>query len=289
MISALLYPMALLYGSLIYIQRFVSRTFQKDFGIKIISIGNVSIGGSGKTPFVIELINKLDLENTAIILRGYKRSSKGLIIISDKGNILTNINQSGDEAMLLATSLTSSTIIVSENRKKAILKAKSLGVKYIFLDDGFSKTGIKKYDIVLESNDVKNKLPLPSGSTRGFYSMINEANLVLKENTHYFKITTTPKIQKETILITAISKGYRLEKYLPKDMKKVYFPDHHQFVKDEILFLCEKYKTNSIITTSKDYIKLKQLNLQINIELMTLKIEINKNEIKKIQMYLHEA
>ena len=68
-----------------------------DFGIPVISIGNLIVGGSGKTPFVIELTK--DRENIAIVLRGYGRASKGLYIISDKGNILENVSISGDEAM----------------------------------------------------------------------------------------------------------------------------------------------------------------------------------------------
>jgi tetraacyldisaccharide 4'-kinase len=102
-----------------------------DFGIPIISVGNIIVGGSGKTPVTIKLASKY--ENVCIILRGYGRASKGLQIVSINGKIQVDVKTSGDEAMLLANSLPKATIIVSEDRIKAILKAKELGCKIIFL------------------------------------------------------------------------------------------------------------------------------------------------------------
>ena len=117
-----------------------------DFGIPIVSIGNIIIGGSGKTPLTIELAKKY--EDVAIVLRGYGRESRGLYIVSNRGKIEQGVRVSGDEAMLLANSLPKATVIVSEDRKKAILKAKELGCKIVFLDDGFSKYDINKFDIL---------------------------------------------------------------------------------------------------------------------------------------------
>ena len=99
------------------------------FGIPVISIGNLIVGGSGKTPITIALAK--DKKNACIILRGYGRKSKGLYIVSNKGKILCDINTSGDEAMLLANSLPNATIIVSEDRVKAILKAKEVGCQVV--------------------------------------------------------------------------------------------------------------------------------------------------------------
>jgi len=110
---------------------------QIEFGIPIISVGNIIVGGSGKTPVTINLASKY--EDVCIILRGYGRASKGLQVVSLRGKILVDVKTSGDEAMLLANSLPKATVIVSENRVTAILKAKELACKIIFLDDGFYK------------------------------------------------------------------------------------------------------------------------------------------------------
>ena len=70
-----------------YLRRLVTR--RRDFGIPIISVGNLIVGGSGKTPFVISLA--LRLEKVTIITRGYGRRSKGLVEISHDGDILVYV------------------------------------------------------------------------------------------------------------------------------------------------------------------------------------------------------
>ncbi len=74
------------------------------------------------------------------------------------------------------------TVIVSEDRVLGIKKAKELGSKVIFLDDGFSKYNIKKFDILLKPKDEPtNNFCIPSGAYREPKSFYKKANLVLKE------------------------------------------------------------------------------------------------------------
>ncbi len=252
-----------------------------DFGIPIISIGNIIVGGSGKTPVTIKLASKY--ENACVILRGYGRDSKGLFVVSLNGKILEDVKTSGDEAMLLANSLPKATIIVSENRIKAIIKAKELGCKIIFLDDGFSKYQISKFNILLRPKDEPtNIFCLPSGGYRepkGFYA---QADIELLEERDFKRVISIKKdgnieeLPSKTILITAISKPKRLLEYLPKGIKMISFPDHYTFTKEDILKIQEEYKDFSFLTTGKDFVKLKEFNIK-NLYLMDLEIEISKN------------
>ncbi|CAM4326910.1 tetraacyldisaccharide 4'-kinase [Arcobacter suis] len=251
-----------------------------EFGIPIISVGNIIVGGSGKTPVTIKLASKY--ENVCIILRGYGRASKGLQIVSINGKIQLDVKTSGDEAMLLANSLPKATILVSEDRIKAILKAKELECKIIFLDDGFSKYKISKFNILLRPKDEPtNIFCLPSGGYRepkGFYA---QADIELLEGTDFKRVINIKKDGKiselpaKTILITAISKPKRLLEYLPKDIKMISFPDHYSFTKEDILKIQEENKDYSIITTGKDFVKLKEFKIK-NLYLMDLEIEINE-------------
>ncbi len=252
-----------------------------DFDIPIISIGNIIVGGSGKTPITIELASKY--ENVCVILRGYGRSSKGLQIVSLNGDIKVDVTVSGDEAMLLAKSLKKATIIVSENRIEAILKAKELGSKIIFLDDGFSKYSISKFDILLKpQNEPTNNFCLPSGGYREPKSFYKKANIVLEEGKDFKRVITIKKdenikeLPSYTILLTAISKPKRLLEFLPKNIKMISFPDHHNFTKEEILDIQNEYKDYAILTTGKDMVKLKEFNLE-NLYLMDLSIKIDEN------------
>lgn len=264
---------------IIFVKRAMSR--QIEFGIPIISVGNLIVGGSGKTPITIKLASKY--ENVCVILRGYGRSSKGLQIVSLEGKILVDVKTSGDEAMLLANSLPKATIIVCEDRIKAILKAKELGCKIIFLDDGFSKYKIAKFNILIRPKDEPtNIFCLPSGGYRepkGFYA---QADMELLEENDFKRVITIKKDGKiselplKILLLTAISKPKRLLNYLPKNIKMVSFPDHYTFTKEDILRIQNEYIDFSIITTGKDFVKLKDFDIK-NLYLMDLEIEISQN------------
>ncbi len=264
---------------IIFVKRAMSR--QIEFGIPIISVGNLIVGGSGKTPITIKLASKY--QNVCVILRGYGRSSKGLQIVSLEGKILVDVKTSGDEAMLLANSLPKATIIVCEDRIKAILKAKELGCKIIFLDDGFSKYKIAKFNILIRPKDEPtNIFCLPSGGYRepkGFYA---QADMELLEENDFKRVITIKKDGKiselplKILLLTAISKPKRLLNYLPKNIKMVSFPDHYTFTKEDILRIQNEYIDFSIITTGKDFVKLKDFDIK-NLYLMDLEIEISQN------------
>jgi tetraacyldisaccharide 4'-kinase len=254
---------------------------QIELGIPIISVGNIIVGGSGKTPVTINLASKY--EDVCIILRGYGRASKGLQIVSLRGKILVDVKTSGDEAMLLANSLPKATVIVSENRVTAILKAKELACKIIFLDDGFSKYHISKFNILLRPKDEPtNIFCLPSGGYRepkGFYA---QADIELLEGKDFKRVISIKKdgkiteLPNKTVLITAISKPKRLLEYLPKDIKMISFPDHYSFSKEDIDKIQNEYKEYVILTTGKDLVKLKEFNIK-NLYLMDLEIEISKD------------
>ncbi|HAC71053.1 MAG TPA: tetraacyldisaccharide 4'-kinase, partial [Arcobacter skirrowii] len=178
-LSYLLLPLSFIYLLVILFKRL--KASKIDFNIPIVSVGNLTIGGSGKTPITIELAK--NFKDVCVILRGYGRESKGLFVVSLKGEIKVDVKTSGDEAMLLASTLKNATIIVSEDRVEAIKKAKELDCKIVFLDDGFSKYSIKKFDILLKPKDEPtNSFLIPSGAYREPKSFYKKANLVLKED-----------------------------------------------------------------------------------------------------------
>jgi len=291
LIGVLFLPLTVVYCIVTTYKRLSKKPI--NFEIPIISIGNLLVGGTGKTPVIIALAK--EKKDVAVILRGYGRESKGLYIISKKGKILEDVIISGDEAMLLAKSLPNATIIVSENRTKAVLKAKELGCKIIFLDDGYNKHEILKYDVLLRPKDEPtNIFCLPTGGYRDSKMMYSFANMVLVENKDFkrvvqFKLKNIiiDNLPEKTVLLTAISKANRLLEYLPKDIETIIFPDHHNFTQENIDDLYLKYPNYNIIATAKDMVKLEKFKLK-NIYLMDLEIEINQKEIEKIDKFIAE-
>ncbi len=282
LLSFLLLPFSAIYCLIVIFKRLFSKKI--NFNIPIISIGNLTVGGSGKTPLVIELAR--DRENCAIILRGYNRESSGLVIVSKEGEILCSVTQSGDEAMLYAKSLPKATVIVSEDRIKAIKYAKSLKCKIIFLDDAFSKSHIKKLDILIKPK-LSPTLPfcLPSGAYREPKYLYKSADLLVQEGIDFQRIVDIKNPTDKMILVTGISKPQRLDSYLPKNLiKKIYFEDHHIFTKDELEYLLQLHDASSILTTQKDAVKMDSFGL--NLSIMELRLEVKKEVKNKINTFL---
>jgi len=241
----------------------------EDLGIPIISVGNIIVGGSGKTPFTKSLVNYLKDKKILVVLRGYKRKSRGLVVVKDFKNILVDVKISGDEAMEIAIS-TNAAVIVSEDRKKGILKAKEIGADLVILDDGFDKP-FKKLNIVIDKK-IKNPFLLPAGGYRYPKSFFKYADYVVTD------LKREVNVPKGDILISAISNPKRLLKYWNGEYK--FFPDHYEYRWEDL----KEFKEKIIVTTMKDYVKLK--NFPLNLKIIDLNVKIPKNLLSQIDEYL---
>lgn len=277
----ILLPFSFLYG----IAMVLRRTFLKQivYDIPIVSVGNLIVGGSGKTPFVIALASRY--KNVTVISRGYGRKSTGLVEVSHKGKILVDVKEAGDEAILMAGLLPEASIIVSENRHEAIMFAQSKGAKIIILDDGFNRVDIKKYDIILEPETINNYYTFPAGPFREFLSTRGKADLIVKEGFDFTREVSIDNETKKMVLVTAISNPTRLEKYLPQNIvHKVYYEDHAYFDEDALRKFLETYEASSVLCTSKDKVKMNGFKLPISE--MKLKLEIKKEILIQIDEYI---
>jgi len=277
----ILLPLSLLYGTVMLVRRLTTK--KKDFGIPIVSVGNLIVGGSGKTPFVIALASKY--ENVTIISRGYGRKSRGLIEVSKKGEIIVSVEESGDEAMLMAKSLPNASVIVSEERESAIEFAKINGASLIIMDDGFSRVAIEKFEVLLEPKYVPNTFPFPAGPFREFQFTKRYADLLLKEGVDFKRVVTIEHPTKKMLLATAIANPKRLEPYLPEGVvDRFYLEDHAYF---DLSFLEKKMMevgVESLLVTEKDAVKME--NFKLPVSQMRLKLEIKKESIVKISEYI---
>lgn len=253
---------------------------EEDLGIKIISVGNLNVGGSGKTPLVTAL--SLEYEKVAIVLRGYGRESKGLHVVKDFQNILCDVKTSGDEAMLYAHKVPNAIVIVSEDRKVAIRKAKEMGAKIVFLDDGYSKHSIKKLDLLIEVNS-KNYFCLPSGPFRERLWKSKEC-IVLRDGVDFKRVVHLKHETRRMSLLTAIARPSRLDEYLPDLVSKNYFEDHHTFVKSELEEIFKRDDCYSLLVTYKDFVKLESFGLTLS--LLDMYLEIDRDVFRAIDNYI---
>lgn len=287
--------------------------------IKIISIGNLSVGGTGKTPHVAFISRILNEHKIAIISRGYRRKQKGLIVAELKKHTSKDI---GDEPLELLSNLDSSrvTVVVEKRRKKAVkfIQNNFPDIKLALLDDGFQHRYLKR-DLNILLTDYNNPFfddtLLPKGRLRESKSSASRADIIIvtkcskdlskndqkafvsrcseysNATTLFSKIeynklldTQNKSVQldpkKKYLLITGIANPNPIYDYLR--VKNIHFAaikhaDHHDFTKKDLNYIIKKSEScDAILTTEKDWMRLKNTSIlnRISIELFRLQIEI---------------
>ena len=283
--TVLLIPLSLI--TWIYI--ILKKTFiQKvKFNIPVICVGNIFIGGTGKTPLSIHIARKLSEngKNPAIVRKYYKsHKDEHKMIISYYNKLILNLN-----------------------RSKGIYEALEKGYDAVILDDGFQDYKIKKNlsIICFNSNQlIGNGHLFPSGPLRESLGSLRNANILIingdksldfeqkilkiqKDLKIYYSNYKPLNIQefknKKLLVISGIGNPENFFKILKDNQmniqKKMVYPDHYEFTKNEMLKIIEYAKKNDfqIVMTEKDYYKIKDFSLE-NIKYLKVKLEIEKEE-----------
>ena len=195
LIIILLLPISILFRAIITIRNYLYDTNSlkvRTLPCKVISIGNITTGGSGKTPTVefLSLYLKSLGKNVGVISRGYGRTSKDTKIVTDGIKKPTSWENFGDEAFLLANKLDQVPIIVGKSKYDSGIKmATEFNTDVIIIDDGFQHRSLHRdLDIVLvNSKDTsKDHRPIPLGTLRESLSNLKRADLIIytKSNIH---------------------------------------------------------------------------------------------------------
>ncbi len=293
----ILFPFAVLYGWITQLRNFLYDTgiFKSyAFDIPVIAVGNLSVGGTGKTPQIEYLIRLLSEKyRVATLSRGYKRQSKGFILANDT----STASQLGDEPFQFYKKFQNTSVAVDADRKNGIEQLLSLPDKpeVILLDDAFqhrkvkagfyilltsyddlfcddfilpmgnlreSRSGVKRADIIIVTkcpNDLseieQNKIKKKVGlDSPIFFSSIAYDDSVYSSD-NSFKVS---EIKTQTkLLLAGIAKPKSFFAYLQNENDIVMkFSDHHHFSEDDILNIKKQAKNNLIITTEKDFVRL---------------------------------
>ena len=207
----LLSPFAWLYRLICALRLFLYRYGifkQIKLQAKVISVGNITLGGTGKTPLVICLSEKLKEKNkkVAVLSRGYKRKKKEMVELTQNTKKKINWEDVGDEPYLLAKRLFDVPIIVSKHRDiSGHYATEKLGIEFLILDDGFQHLKLfRNLDtVVIDSvNPFGNGRLLPAGTLREPLSSLRRADV--------FVLTKTDQASNKDELIQI------LKKYNPK-------------------------------------------------------------------------
>lgn len=182
--NILLFPFAAIYGAIIWLRNWLYKTNfigSTDFDIPVFTIGNLSVGGTGKTPFVEMLIELLYQHYPiAVLSRGYKRKTSGYLAVQH----FHTAREVGDEPLMLKLKYPNIQVSVGEERVFAIprLVSEQPQTKVILLDDAFQHQSVRPdINILLTTYDKPfyNDLILPLGTLREFESGKARANIIV--------------------------------------------------------------------------------------------------------------
>ncbi|MFH6958458.1 tetraacyldisaccharide 4'-kinase [Flavobacterium aquidurense] len=300
----LLFPFAILYGFITSIRNFL---FDKgilkstSFDIPVIAVGNLSVGGTGKTPQIEYLIRLLsDRYKVATLSRGYKRKSEGFVLAS----ATSNAEIVGDEPFQFYQKFPNIQVAVDADRTNGIIQLLSQNEKpqVVLLDDAYQHRKVKAgFYILLSSYDdlYADDFMLPTGNLRESRSGANRANIIIvtkcpkdlsseeqEQIRLKLKLTCSQQIyftyidyddfiyskegkiavneikNESKLLLAGIAKPTPFFDYLKNENDEcLTFPDHHHFSDEDLETILNKAQNKKIITTEKDYVRLKDSKL----------------------------
>ena len=285
-LSLLLFPIAILIQLLNIIKNKFSSN--QSFDIPVICVGNIFIGGTGKTPLTIMITKEL-----------IKSGKKPVIIRKFYSDHL-------DEHRLIKNNV--SCLFLNKKRNAAIKDAEKAKYNVAILDDGFQDHSIKKNLNILCFNSnqlIGNGMTIPSGPLREDINSVKRAQIILI-NGH-----TDNEFEKKILKISNKIKIF-YSRYIPKEIKKfkdkklfafagignpenffdlliknnlniqkkIAFPDHYKFKKSEIQKMIDESKNNNLklVTTEKDYLRIKDYGLK-DVEIVKVELEVIEKKL----------
>ena len=290
-ISLSLFPVSLIIQLIILLKKKFTKV--SSFKIPIVCIGNIYVGGTGKTPLSILVSKELSkIGKKPVIIRKYYKEHM-------------------DEHSMIKENF--SHLILNSDRTGAIQEAQNKNFDTAILDDGFQDYKIKKdlSIICFNSNFEGNDFVIPAGPLREKLNSIKNAQIIvingyknLKFEKKILEINNNIDIyyskykainyakfsQKELLVITGIGNPENflelLNSHKLKIAKKYIFPDHYTFSKEELNNFISEAKKNDyqIICTEKDYHRIKKYSVD-EIDFLRVELVLEKKEtlIKKIQ------
>lgn len=325
LLRALLYLPAKIYEFIVRLrvvlyeqQYFKSRRLTKP----VVSIGNITVGGTGKTPLVEFIARYLQEEHfeVAILSRGYQRkdSQQSQVVVSDGKNLLANLDEAGDEPFMLASKLAETKIIVDANRFRGGQKAEELGCDIVLLDDGFQHLQLHRdlNIVVLDGTDpFGGGAMVPFGKLREpiyglrrahqvvvtradreldqelIYSILSGLEMNIPVHYCYHEIVGLRSLNTGKPLALQKLTGTHIGAFCALGNPQVFledlahqqaeivfqqlFRDHHNYIQkdlDELALAAQKAGAEFLVTTEKDAVKLKSLNLPMAICVIEIKV-----------------
>jgi len=271
----------------------------------VISVGNISVGGSGKTPFVITLGHLLMERGIKVdvLSRGYGRNSNEVAVVDPNGSP----DQFGDEPLLIARRLGVPVIVGADRYKAGLLAEQKFPQNTLhLLDDAFQHRRLHRdFDIVLVSDEDLGESLLPAGRLREPFSSLNRADAVVLSSDSVLPVAGKKvwRVRRQihflgpmtrVVAFCGIARPAQffagLKKLGMELVETITFPDHHSYRQgdiDRLLRARDRGQAQGFITTDKDAINLGLLLKQLRtFETAGLEMEL-QNPAETVTAMLH--
>lgn len=275
-----MYPLGILYGMVVALRNLLYQLGIKrrmHVPNKSIVVGNLSVGGTGKTPFIIYLLQLLREEQLKahVVSRGYGRKTKGFLVVTSD----MEADKVGDEPLLIKKHFPEMEMSVCENRAFAVQKIDSENPSKVYLfDDAFQHLGIRaEINILLTTFQTPffNDCMLPAGNLREFKCGAKRADFIvvtkcpesltysqkelfynhlkISRNNIFFSSISYGNLKafsnnrregySHILLVTGIANPKPLVEFLSQafHVELIQFPDHHNFTLRNIQFIHERF------------------------------------------------
>lgn len=186
--NILLLPLSWLYGMIVAVRNAAFATGllrQEQVVVPVVSVGNMTAGGTGKTPLaghIAEILLRRG-RKPAVVSRGYRRESHGVVIVACAGQPPVDAARGGDEPVQIARQYPGVSVVVAERRAEAAAVAVArCGADVIVMDDGFQHRALRRDAdiVVLDARvDIRSVPMLPAGNRREWLSGLRRATLLV--------------------------------------------------------------------------------------------------------------
>ncbi len=310
-----LYPLSLLYRIGVETRLYLYRKGllpTLDPGIRVLSVGNITVGGSGKTPLTMYLAETLSSwgYRVAILTRGYKGKGRGMVkLVSHGQGPLLSPLEAGDEPYLMASRLRGIPVIAGRDRYTLAVYAKeNFDSQIVILDDGFQHLRLKRdLDLLILTRDaLERPFLLPSGRLREPLKEMERAHIILLKERGWSVETEKPcftfsyrvtalRDREGRSLDPAGFDGARVfafcgiadpdsfistlkgQRFVITDW--IAFPDHHHYSGRDVKRIREGSRgADLVVTTEKDMVKVKDLIDLSNLYALEIGMDMDEEE-----------
>ena len=257
LVKIVLLPLVVIYSLIIKIRNwfFDNNVFQvRKTGAKIISIGNITVGGSGKTPAVMMVVQLLknDARKVGVLSRGYGRNSLGYQFVCNGEKINTTVDECGDEMYFMSEELKVPTAVAEHRVDGARKLIRDSNIDTIVLDDAFQHRWIHRdIDIIIFDDTFLNKvgqleqMMLPIGSMREPFESLKRADIIII-NRKFSDKTEIPIKLNNYIINKKVFTGYYQIKGI-YDVKTHHFFENSEFQGQKSLVVCGIARPDSFL------------------------------------------